>query len=134
MNLQDFITESLVQIALGIEGAAERLKGTKALVNPRNVSTETNVHTGIYGFVDTEQHYFKAVQKIEFDVAVTAASGTATKGGVGIMVGMIGLGTQGQSEAQDSSVSRIKFVIPMVLPMENAPQDSQDPIANVSRE
>ena len=117
-----------MQIALGIENAAERLKGSKALVNPRNVNTDTSLTSGIYGFVDTETHYFKVVQKIEFDVAVTASSGTATKGGIGIMVGAIGLGSQGQSEAQDSSVSRIKFVVPMVLPMENAPQDSLDPV------
>jgi hypothetical protein len=127
MNLQDFITESLVQLARGIEGAAEQLKGTKAIVNPRNVSTETHTHSNIYGFVDTEQSYFKAVQRIEFDVAVTASTGTATKGGIGIMVGAIGLGSQGQSDAQNSSVSRIKFMVPMVLPMEAAPHDSSDP-------
>jgi len=123
MNLQDFITETLVQIARGIEQAAEQLKGTKGLVNPRNVNTSTYAESGIYGFVDTEQTFHKAVQKIEFDVAVTASTGTATKGGIGIMVGAIGLGSQRQSEAQHSSVSRLKFVVPMVLPLENAPHD-----------
>ena len=82
----------------------------------------------VYGFLDTQTKFFKAVQKVEFDVAVTASTGTATKGGIGIMVGAIGLGSQGKSEAQDSSISRIKFLVPMVLPMEDAPHDVEDPV------
>jgi hypothetical protein len=128
MNLQDFIKETLVQIARGIEGAAGELKGTKAIVNPRNVQTRTDVDSDVYGFLDTREKFYKAVQKIEFDVAVTASTGTATKGGIGIMVGAIGLGSQGKSESQDSSISRIKFLVPMVLPMEDAPHDAQDPV------
>ena len=128
MNLQDFIKETLVQIARGIEGAAAELKGSKAIVNPRNVQTGTGDDRHVYGFLDTQTSFFKAVQKVEFDVAVTASTGTATKGGIGIMVGAIGLGSQGKSEAQDSSISRIKFLVPMVLPMEDAPHDAQDPV------
>jgi hypothetical protein len=129
MNLQDFIKEALVQIARGIEGAAAELKDSKAVVNPRNVQTLEVPHGDIYGFVDTETKFLKAVQKVEFDVAVSASTGSATKGGIGIMVGAIGLGSQGKSESRDSSVSRIKFQVPMVLPMENAPHDSEDPVA-----
>jgi hypothetical protein len=125
MNLQDFIKETLVQIARGIEGAAGELKGTKAIVNPRNVQPRTDVDSDVYGFVDTQEKFYKAVQKIEFDVAVTASTGTATKGGIGIMVGAIGLGSQGKSESQDSSIYRIQFLVPMVIPMEDDPNDAQ---------
>jgi hypothetical protein len=128
MNLQDFIKETLVQIARGIEGAAAELQGSKAIVNPRNVQTRTDVDTDVYGFLDTHEKFYKAVQKVEFDVAVTASTGTATKGGIGIMVGTIGLGSQGKSESQDSSISRIKFLVPMVFPMEDAAHDAQDPV------
>jgi hypothetical protein len=56
---------------------------------------------------------------VEFDVAVTVAEGTATKAGIGLIVGPVTLGTTGQSANQNSTVSRIKFEVPVAWP-ENA--------------
>lgn len=127
MELQEFISGTLIQIARGIEDAAVKLKDSKAIVNPRNVAVASEEKSGVYGFVNAHKPYYKAVQKIEFDVAVTASQEKETKGGIGIMVSCITLGSQGRSEAVNSSVSRIKFCVPMVLPMENAPHDTNDP-------
>ena len=127
MNLREFIAETLVQIAKGIEDASEQLSESTAIVNPRNVQIHPETAIQAYGYVDTKNTYLKAVQKIEFDVAVTASTGTETKGGIGIMVGSVGLGSQGKSEAENSSLSRIKFLVPMVLPMTSALWDPQDP-------
>ena len=130
MELQDFISTTLIQIARGIEMAANELDDSKAVVNPRNVNTRVPEEADIYGYLDTKRKFYKVVQKIEFDVAVTAEKGTETKGGIGIQVGSIGLGTQGKSENASSSVSRIKFSIPMTLPTEDAPHDAKDPDAS----
>ena len=48
MNLQEFIKETLVQIASGIEGAAAELKGSKAIINPRNVQTGAGDDTRLW--------------------------------------------------------------------------------------
>lgn len=129
MELHEFIASTLVQIARGIEKASEELKDSKALVNPRNVATqgtkEKDEH--IYGYLNVHKKFYKVVQKIEFDVAVTAEKGKETKGGIGIHVGSIGVGSQGRSESNSSTVSRIRFSVPMVLPMEDAPHDKDDP-------
>jgi hypothetical protein len=127
MELQDFIQNTLVQIARGIENAATELKGSKAIVNPRNVGTGGVKDEHIYGYLNANKKFFKVVQKIEFDVAVTAEKSKETKGGMGISVGSITVGTQGQSEHAGTTVSRIRFSVPMVLPMEDAPHDKQDP-------
>jgi hypothetical protein len=58
---------------------------------------------------------------LEFDVAVTAQEGTATKGGIGVFAGAIGLGSQGQSTAANQTVSRIKFAVPVLLPTIGTP-------------
>ena len=129
MELQEFISATLVQIARGIETAAEQLKDSKAIVNPRNVNTNVGANGLVYGYLDTQEKFYKVVHKIDFDVAVTAEKGTETKGGIGIHVGSIGIGSQGKTEKANSSVSRIRFSIPMVLPMENAPHDNLDPSA-----
>ena len=129
MELQEFITGTLVQIARGIEGAAEQLKTSKAIVNPRNVSTSSTKDEHIYGYLNVHRKFYKVVQKIDFDVAVTAEKGKETKGGIGISVGSMTVGTQGKLDSSSSSVSRIRFSVPMVLPMEDAPHDKQDPDA-----
>jgi len=95
------------------------LEDSAAIVNPRNVAgTHKSEDSKVHGYLveGNEKTLRQAVQRIDFDVAVTATEGTETKGGVGIMVGAIGLGSQGKSDASNASQSRIKFVVPMVLP------------------
>jgi hypothetical protein len=118
MNLQQFISETLVQIAKGIEEANVQLKDSKAKVNPPGIATGGESNSAIYGFLaeDEPDKFRKVVESIDFDVAVYAVEGTETKGGIGIMVGTIGLGSHGKNEAGKSSESRIKFRVPMVLP------------------
>ena len=119
MDLSTFIRESLVQIARGIEEANANLAGTTAKVNPRGIVPSAKGDTKFYGYLNesNEEKYMRVVQEIEFDVAVHATEGTETKGGIGIMVGTIGLGSHGKSQAGSSSESRLKFTIPMVLPV-----------------
>lgn len=118
MDIATFIKETLVQIAQGIEGANEKLKGSTAVVNPRGIRPSPKDDTKFFGYLeekDTEK-FLRVVQEIEFDVAVYATEGTETKGGIGIMVGTIGLGSHGKSQAGSSSESRIRFKVPMVMP------------------
>jgi hypothetical protein len=49
-------------------------------------------------------------------VAVYAKEGTETKGGVGVVVATIALGSQGKSKEDTGSESRIQFGIPLMLP------------------
>jgi small neutral amino acid transporter SnatA (MarC family) len=55
-------------------------------------------------------------------VAVTATDGTKTKGGIGVFVGAVGLGSQGQSEELKQSMSKIKFTVPLALPISQEQQ------------
>lgn len=116
MNLQEFITQALVQIASGIAEADERLSDVGSIVNPRHVTGAGNDKNNVYGYISEEPKYLRAVHSVDFDVAVTAVEGKETKGGIGIVVGAIGLGSQGRSEESSTSVSRIKFRVPIALP------------------
>ena len=94
MDIKSFVFESLSQIIQGIE---EAQKGnSNSIVNPvrRHTSDET-------------------LQNIEYDIAVTVEKETGTKGGIAVLAGAINLGSQGQSKAADSTVSRIKFAVPV---------------------
>lgn len=117
MNLQQFIKETLIQIAGGIREADEAVAGNGAAVNPRDV-VHNKSGEGPYGYYaeDSKGSYRRPVQSVEFDVVVTASEETETKGGIGIHVGAIGLGSAGKSGRDSSSESRIKFAVPILLP------------------
>jgi hypothetical protein len=54
MELRDFISESLVQIANGIEAANQQLASSTARVNPANVLPyEEKYSSGVYGHLMT---------------------------------------------------------------------------------
>lgn len=96
MDLQEFVTESLKQIMTGVSNAQK---------DPAN--------TGVINAILPGTGLYTPVQQIEFDVAVTVSQEKGTKGGIGIFVGAVGVGTQGQSQSSNISVSRIKFSVPV---------------------
>ena len=117
MDLKEFVAQTISQIIDGIIEADSRVADVGAAVNPPNVVTN-KTGEGPYGFYAgaKEQKYRPAVQEVQFDVVIHVSKGTETKGGIGIQVGSIGLGSSGKSEAGTSSESRVKFVVPLLMP------------------
>jgi hypothetical protein len=117
MNLQQFIKETLVQITHGIIEADEAVAPTGAAVNPRDV-VHNKRGEGPYGYYaeDAKGQFRRAIESIDFDVVVTVTEGTETKGGIGIHVGAVGLGSAGKSGKENSSESRIRFSVPLLIP------------------
>lgn len=113
MNLREFVSTSITEIMDGVAKAQEEAKKHKAMVNPRHISKTA---TGVTLLGDSGPW---SIQVIEFDVAVTATESGGAKGGIGIFVGAVGVGTQGHSEAQNTNLSRIKFSIPVALPYQD---------------
>ncbi len=101
MDLQEFVSQTLVQIIQGVKDAQQEARKHGGKVNP------DQSHSPFPG---------KDIQNVEFDVALTVTEGTGTKGGMGLVVGPLALGTQGESKAQNSSVSRVRFSVPVRLP------------------
>jgi hypothetical protein len=58
------------------------------------------------------------VQKVEFDVAVTATDKSNGGGKAGIKVFSVELGGEGSKSAEHSIASRVKFVIPAIPPVQ----------------
>ncbi len=117
MNLKEFIQETIVEICSGIEGANKELreKGVDALANPEKAyPLETT--SQVYGVWQPDQPLYPTIQMLKFDVAVYAKEGTETKGGIGVAVASIVLGSEGKSQADSGSESRIQFGVPVMLP------------------
>ena len=119
MDLKTFIKETLVQIAEGVQTAGGEMRKKGGFVNPRNVSIDLADGNPVYQYLEDLQDgadFRRPVEVVDFDIAIAASEGTESKGGIGIMVGTIGLGSQGKSDAERSTQSRVKFRIPIVLP------------------
>lgn len=111
MQLQDFISESILQLVNGIQDAQTK-NTTNARISPSNLKLGTSVtQKELY---DYDSHML--LSSVEFDVAVTAEESIGAKGGIGVFVGSVGVGVQGKSDTKSSYVNRIKFNVPIVLP------------------
>ena len=114
MELRDFVAESLKQVVDGIVNAQEYAKEKGAFINPKGM-----VHSPNIGLVVTQNlgsGYYPIPQIIEFDAAVTVSEGMEAKAGIGVFAGALGLGTQAKVEDGNLSISRIKFLIPVLFP------------------
>lgn len=116
MNLEEFVAESLTQIVNGIVKAQAGVSDTPALINPHMRST-----SGEHTIGEAEGRGGQPVSYVAFDVAVTTTKATGTKSGIGILVGSIGLGSQGKTDKSKGSESRIQFKIPVLLPSHRKP-------------
>jgi hypothetical protein len=111
MELKDFVAETLKQILDGVVMAQKYATNIGAVVNPANVFPAGD---GSSSLKSRDRGY--VIQMIEFDVVVTTTDSDRAKGGVGIFIGALGTGIQGEEEQSKSRQDRIRFSVPLQLP------------------
>ena len=117
MNIQEFIKTVITEIVAGIADAREAIfpYGGKVGSDP------------VYGYTKENKiitdNEGRQVTLVEFDIALSQADSKDSKGGIGVFLGSVGLGSQGASHGESSSYSRIKFNVPVVLPGEKEKKD-----------
>ncbi|WP_157273679.1 hypothetical protein [Thiobacillus denitrificans] len=111
MDLKDFVSETLQQIVEGVKAAQDSVQQSGASINP-NLLGDYKEHAK-HGLLLSGTG--KVAQLVQFDVALEVKEDTGTKGGIGVVAGVFALGSQGQSNTENSSLSRVKFCIPLSL-------------------
>lgn len=110
MKLDDFVSETLKQIIKGVAAAQEFGSTRNAKVNP----ITARFHSSTQG-----QSFCREtgvpLQHVAFDVAVTVTE-EKTSTGDGETVGSISVSPATSSSTHNSSISRIKFEVPVLLP------------------
>jgi hypothetical protein len=118
MELKSFVREALVEIVGGVKEAQDQTKDTGALINPEGVFTESS--TKVVKWLPERKGGgdWREGQVVEFDIAVAVSEKDEAQGGVGIQVAsiMIGVGVSGKMEDENSTISRLKFSVPLFLP------------------
>jgi hypothetical protein len=108
LKLEDFVAETITQIINGINKTHENAKKNGATVNPRIERRNAGETIAV-----------SPIHTVEFDVAVTTIEEKGAKGGFGVFVGPMGIGSQGKSELSNTSMSRIKFSVPVIFPTQD---------------
>jgi hypothetical protein len=114
MELKEFMKTTIVHIVEGINEANAALTNNTAYVVSSNIQTNESLKftTDTYG----KKHY---VTDLEFDVAINVQTSETKEGGVGIEVlTVLKARGKGSKENTSSSISRIKFSIPLAIPTE----------------
>ncbi len=111
MELSNFVAQTLEQIIDGVARAQEYAGKNGASVNPNSMNLRGELGRMLY-----DVNNGRVVQVVDFDVALTTSDGTKTRGGIGVVLGAIAVGTQGASESDQHSATRISFSVPVMLP------------------
>ena len=109
MNLDEFVKEVLSQIISGIRGAQEVEGG--AFVVPKG---DGGHDYAIHPRVSSSARIKSTI--VDFDIALTVEDTSKGSGGGGLKVFGIGANVQGELSSKDTTVSRIQFAVPILLP------------------
>ncbi len=120
MQLETFITETLISIITGVNNAQTFAKDNGARINPIrfNAPDHEYVH---FGGDDGK----KPLSIISFDIAVSVSKSNEDKVGGGIKVFSVDLSGKTKSINENEIVSRIKFDIGAVLPYADGIADKE---------
>ena len=127
MDLKEFVSQSIIQIVEGIIIAGQDITPKGALLNPYGHYSASENNGPSDQFITLKEN------SIDFNVAVVIEENDVAKGGIGIFVGGVGIGTQGENKNVNQMFSRIEFSIPIIFPqhiLPGAPTNAKHPKRN----
>lgn len=114
LTLEEFTSQTLTEILFGVSSAAEKL-GTRGdgMINPRLGSQSDEAAAGAGYLGDGTK-----LDVVEFDVAVTVTdrSEGSASADVRVVSGVAGFSAGAKGSSETSTVSRIRFRVPVRLP------------------
>ena len=111
MNLREFVSETLEQLIGAIKDARDNVGDSDGAVVPTFTTS---------GGIEVPR-----LQEIDFDVAVTVVDEKTRKKGAGIVIAGFGVGASGDEGTRNTTVSRIQFKVPVILPHTLSPKHRQ---------
>lgn len=115
------MAETLTQIVNGVKKARKATGiqgiGAQPSKSPSANSSNPDIIITAYGV---------SAQSVRFDVALTVTEDTGTSAKIGVVSGILNGGGSMEDKSQNTSVSRVQFAIPVILPVpapKNPPKD-----------
>ena len=132
MDIKEFVSVAIMQIAQGIKEASEKCQENQldVIVNP-NVTIGSDNGAGIPK--NPEQYQIsRRIQMVDMDIAVTVQN-TKERGTNGsLSISVLGIGGKRIGKSANIHESRIHFSIPVSFPVTIVPkQESQDKFSEI---
>lgn len=125
MDLKEFVSTTLTQIVEGVAAAAPAISAAGGSASP-DFTAFTSQGNGDY-LGRTRDGRSNGVYSVSFDVAVTIGSSDASEGGGKLQVaGLLSLGGKVNASGKEETVSRLKFLVPLQLPVDPASRAAAD--------
>jgi hypothetical protein len=105
MTLKEFVSDTLIQIVDGV---------AKAKTTNNNIAPRVTHQSGVPVVQRIASH--PTAFLVGFDVAVTVSKTTDTQAKGGVAIHVFEAGAQRTSGSEESTVSRIKFEVPVEYP------------------
>lgn len=122
MDIKEFVAATLTQIVEGAAASADAISRVGGAVNPPTLNTFKSDGTCI-----GDTHTGALVFAVDFDIAVTVTATTETNAGARLQVAsLLNLGAGGKSGDANQSTSRVKFRVPIALPLDAKMRESRD--------
>ena len=115
MKLKVFIITTINEISQGLKEAQEEAENTGILINPSGLAV------GDKGDKYLRNGGLRFIQELEIKVAISVTEGKGNKAGVGVVAGFFNAGGSTTDEEKNSSVSVIRFSVPLALPAVETP-------------
>ena len=117
MELKEFVSSTLMQIADGVKMAQDSYKSLGGEVNPKGFQ---QVNGDIpYGKKDiSAKGEAYLLSNVQFEVALTSDSSSNNSGGIGVLFGAISIGGKSGEGERQVAVTKIKFNVPVKLPLQ----------------
>lgn len=116
MELKDFISDTLVQIAEGVKSAQSEYKSLGGKVNPSGMKqVNGDVAWGKSIPIHGEA---SLLCEVKFEVALTSEEKDNNAGGIGVLFGALSIGGKSENQNNVSSITNVRFNIPVCLPQQ----------------
>lgn len=113
MDLKDFVSNALTQIAEGVKNAQAPYKEMGGVVNPGGL---TQIEGDItYGKTELSQTAIPLCN-VRFEVSLTSDSSSNSSGGIGVLLGVFSTSGKTGEEERQISLTKVKFDVPVKLP------------------
>jgi hypothetical protein len=111
MRLNEFIKETLTQIVNGVFNSQSEIINSGAVINP------SEVHGGYAQNKTSYNGLNMVVSNIDFQVELIEENEDGNNVGIGVGFGAFRAGGDIKSNSKSSSVTNVRFSIPMALPV-----------------
>ena len=110
VQLENFVYTALLQIMSGVSKAKPEIEKLGGKINPalRHDARKSDAN---------RTRRDRRPTTIEFDVAVTATISGKSQYGIGVIAAFLSAGATKNKQTTDSTISRIRFSIPIELPV-----------------